>query len=32
MQGFKFEFIEKETNNATEVEGLLHGMQMAKEN
>ena len=31
MQGFKCGFIGKETNNAAEVEGLLQGIQMAKE-
>ena len=32
MKGFKLGFINKETNNAIEVECLLYGIQMAKEN
>ena len=32
MMGFSFSFIERETNNAVEIEGLMQGIEMLKEN
>ena len=32
MLGFKYGFVYWETNNVVEIEGLLQGMEMEKEN